>query len=266
MDAFGVDSLDNSYCSKTSISFDDSFITPSWPAPQHIKAYTTTRLAGVSESSFSSFNLAEHVDDRRDHVCTNRSILKQRLSLPSNPQWLTQVHGVDVIAAQKNGGVLEADASYTDKPEVVCSILTADCLPVLLTNKKGSFVAAVHAGWRGLAAGVLEKAVATYSGDNRDLLVWFGPAIGASKFEVGQDVYDMFAELPVNNVKAFVRSEVDRSKWLADLYYLACCQLNAVGVTEIYGGDFCTYSEVDKFFSYRRDGATGRMATLIWIE
>ncbi len=239
-----------------------SVIYPEWPAPARVKALQTTRHGGVSQGVYASLNLGEHVADAPMHVAANR----QRLAslLPSEPVWLNQVHGVQVIDAAQAQCTERADASFTRRPEVVCVTMTADCLPVLLCDQAGSVVAAVHAGWRSLCDGVLEATVAamTTHVPADQLLAWFGPAIGPHAFEVGSEVRAQFMRHDPAATLGFVPAG---EKWLGDLYLLARQRLHAVGVTQIYGGNRCTYSEPEDFFSYRRDGATGRMATLIWL-
>lgn len=237
-------------------------IRPNWSAPSRVKVATTTRTGGFSEGAWASFNLATHVDDDYDRVMQNRRLLAEQLILPSEPCWLTQVHGIKVIdsvAAQN-----EADAFYTDSAGVVAAVLTADCLPVVLTNKTGSAVAVAHAGWRGLADGVIEKTVASFPKHDPAYHAWLGPAIGPAAFEVGAEVVDAFVAQDKNALAAFVQR--DQCHWLADLYQLARLRLRQLAVTNITGGDYCTFSQADQFYSYRRDGVTGRMATLAWIE
>lgn len=246
------------------------WITPDWPAPQRVRAYSTSRSGGVSGPPFDSLNLAEHVGDDMEKVAENRARLKHALDLPAEPMWLKQVHGTRVVDAASvsrsrhpASGTPEADGSYTRETGVVCAVLTADCLPLLLCDEQGSRVAAVHVGWRGLSAGVIEEAL-QHLGDTRQLMAWLGPAIGPQSFEVGGEVREMFVAHDAEANHAFRPSPAER--WLADLYQLARLRLNAQGVTRIYGGGWSTYSESLRFYSYRRDGVTGRMATLIWLE
>lgn len=241
-------------------------IQPDWPAPANIKALTTTRAGGVSTGSYSSFNLATHVDDLPEHVLQNRQRLCECFHLPAEPVWLNQVHGVAVVdaAVATSSAEVAADASYSDQRDRVCAVMTADCLPLLFCNRAGTRVAAAHAGWRGLQAGVIEATVAAL-GDNPDqLLVWLGPAIGPAAFEVGDEVRTAFiADLPDSAV-AFVANRPGH--WLADIYLLARMRLRRLGIESVYGGQFCTYTDAQRFYSYRRDPTTGRMATLIWRE
>jgi len=239
------------------------WITPDWPAPPRVRACSTSRSGGVSGPPFDSLNLAGHVGDDTEKVAENRARLKQVLDLPVEPVWLKQVHGTSVVDAAGVNGIPEADGSYSRKTGVVCAVLTADCLPLLLCDEQGSRVAAVHAGWRGLAAGVIEAALSKM-GAPGEMLAWLGPAIGPQHFEVGLDVRELFVAHDGAAQYAFQPNPAGR--WLADLYQLARQRLNAQGVTRIYGGEWCTYSESQHFYSYRRDGMTGRMATLIWLE
>lgn len=240
-------------------------IRADWQAPRHIHALTTTRLDGVSRPPFDSFNLGLHVGDDAAAVAQNRDQLMRSLGLEHTPQWLSQVHGVRVVEARADGVVREADGCWSDRPGVACTVLTADCLPVLICNREGTRVAAAHAGWRGLLSGVLEAALAPFD-DPAELLVWLGPAIGPLAFEVGAEVREQFIDRQSSAVAAFVPSPTAGDKWLADLYQLARLRLESAGVVSISGGDYCTFTERDYFYSYRREGQTGRMASLIWIE
>jgi polyphenol oxidase len=239
-------------------------LLPDWPAPIRVKALTTTRMIdGFSKAPFDQFNLGDHVGDERAAVAANRAKLCDKLGLFDAPRWLKQVHGTGVIELP-NSHRAEADASYTHHPEQVCTILTADCLPILLAAYDGSEVAAIHAGWRGLAAGVIEACIAKLRTRPVDLLAWFGPAIGPGAYEVGPDVRNVFVQHAREAEMAFRAASNDR--FLADLYFLARLRLQAVGVRSIYGGHLCTFSDPQRFYSYRRDGAsTGRMASMIWL-
>ena len=242
-----------------------NLIWADWPAPACVKAVTTTRTGGVSEAPYHQLNLGDHVGDDPVSVATNRQRLLTYLNLQQPAQWLKQVHGTQVIEAQSDSIVREADALFSRAKSVACVIMTADCLPVFFTNHDGSQVAAAHAGWRGLVSGVLEATVATFEQPNT-LYAWLGPAIGPEAFEVGQEVYDAFvADMPEAET-AFIVSPSHSDRWLADIYQLARLRLQRAGVTAIYGGDFCTFSDADRFYSYRREAVTGRMASLIWIE
>jgi len=229
-----------------------SFIQPEWPAPKRIKAYTTIRS---SWGERNSINLPNQQANER---------LTALLDLPAEPLWLTQTHSALAVEAEPQNQGQKADASYTSNPNQICTVVTADCLPLLICNKKGTFVAAIHAGWRGLAGGIIEATLKHAPEPAHDLLVWLGPAIGPQKFEVGRDVFEAFAQHTPHAASAFVPSAEE--KWLADLYELARIRLTALGVSAIYGGNFCTHTQSDLFYSYRRDqGQTGRMASLIWI-
>ncbi|BAW80963.1 hypothetical conserved protein [Candidatus Nitrosoglobus terrae] len=239
-------------------------ITPCWPAPSNIRAYTTTRNGGVSCPPYDSFNLADHVGDRTDKVQENRKILAKSLALPSEPVWLEQVHGNNIIDAAH--GIGQGDASIAHKPDIVCGVLTADCLPLLLCNQQGTRVAAVHAGWRGLAAGIIERIIKALDISSEHLLAWMGPAIGPTAFEVGSEVKQIFIHQDSRNTVAFsALSPLSQGRWLADIYQLARLALTKLGIRYIYGGHYCTMTESKRFYSYRRDGETGRMATLIWL-
>lgn len=239
------------------------FITPDWPAPPNVRAAVTTRKGGASRAPFDSFNLAMHVGDEPDAVRANRARLRAALTLPSEPWWLKQVHGIDVVDAARSQGEPQADGSYAIRSKAVCAVLTADCLPVLLCDRAGTRVAALHAGWRGLAAGVIEQGVKALDMPGSEILAWLGPAIGPDRFEVGDEVRAAFVERDPAAAPAF-RSGLP-GKWRADIYQLAHRRLAAAGVNAVYGGGFCTVQDRERFFSYRRDGVTGRMAALIWL-
>ncbi len=241
-----------------------SFICPDWPAPANIRALVTTRQGGVSVTPYDSFNLGLHVGDDPRHVLQNRQHLQCQLATPYEPQWLQQVHGVEVIEAKGDEGVPEADACFTSRVGLPCSVMTADCLPVFFCSASGDRVAVAHAGWRGLAGGVLEATVSKLQVSAAELLVWLGPAIGPQQFEVGSEVREAFLNFSADCEKGFVAQSEKPGHWLADIYQLARIRLNALGVRQIYGGDFCTFTDAQRFFSYRRDGVTGRMASLIW--
>ncbi len=235
-------------------------IIPDWPAPSTVHAIQTTRQGGFSNAPFKSLNLAAHVQDHPITVVKNRQLLNQ--FIPSEPVWLNQVHGINVIDAGLSACVQDADASFTTQTNVVCVTMTADCLPVLLCDKQGTAVAAIHAGWRSLCDGVIEHTVRAMGVEAKDLLAWLGPAIGPDAFEVGSEVRQAFIEKDANATKAF---QPHANKWLANLYLIAIQRLNHVGVKAIYGGGDCTYSSPERYFSFRRDGITGRMATMIWL-
>ncbi len=241
-----------------------NWITPQWAAPANVRAVCTTRQGGVSDAPFDSLNLGDHVGDNPYMVARNRQLVGEILQLPAEPLWLRQVHGVEVCSMDTADGYPQADAAVAFAPNQVCVVMTADCLPVLFCDKAGTRIAAAHAGWRGLEAGVLERTVAAMQCEPREVLAWLGPAIGATAFEVGDEVRTAFVQHDATAAQAFQATGQD-GKWLADMYLLARQRLNAVGVTAITGGDYCTYSDAERFFSYRRDGQTGRMASLIWM-
>ena len=238
-------------------------IEPDWPAPPWVRACCTTRVGGVSQGPYESLNLGYHVGDDPIQVARNRAMLRQGLSLPAEPLWLAQVHGCEVAEGADFHPGFAADAAIARVPAQVCAAMTADCLPLLLCDPQEQSVAAVHAGWRGLAAGVIECAIARLTEDPAQLLVWLGPAIGPDAFEVGPEVRAAFLAADPGVDSAFRPSSRDR--WLADIYALARARLAAVGVSRVYGGDLCTFADERRFFSFRRDGTTGRMASLIWI-
>ena len=238
-------------------------IKPDWPAPAHVRAFTTTRKGGVSPGLFASMNLADHVGDDPAAVAQNRQRLQQSFELPEEPLWLQQVHGTTLVNAGECGSAPAADASWSCRAGVVCAVLTADCLPVLLCDQRGETIAAVHAGWRGLAAGVIEQTVRTMQVPAKNLLAWLGPAIGPRSYLVGNKVRDAFIAHQEQAGLAFQRAA---EGWKADLYLLARQRLAECGVTAVYGGGRCTLREPEDFFSFRRDGKTGRMASLIWLE
>ena len=237
------------------------WIEPDWPAPDGVRAASTLRPGGVSRGAYAGLNLGVHVGDDPAHVAANRRLLREALNLPAEPVWLNQNHGVEVIRADAPAR-LTGDAAVTRRAGIVCAVMTADCLPILLCDRAGIGVAAVHAGWRGLAGGVVEAAVAALN--RSDLMAWLGPAIGPAAFEVGDEVRAAFLGRSGTCADAFHAN--GEAHWLADLYQLARRVLQRAGVCNIYGGEYCTYSDPDRFFSYRRDGLTGRMATLIWRE
>jgi YfiH family protein len=238
------------------------FIIPDWPAPDNIRALVTTRHGGISLGPYASLNLGDHVGDDPVAVAENRHRL--RTQLPGEPLWLKQMHGTHCIDAAAAPAGSEADAAFTRQPGRVCAVLTADCLPVLFCDVAGSSVAAAHAGWRGLVAGVLEQTVASMHVSADQLIAWLGPAIGPQHFEVGDEVRTAFLNTHAGTACAFIPKS--NGKWLCNLYALARFRLEAMGLHRITGADFCTAGDADRFFSYRRDGTTGRMASLIWRE
>lgn len=238
-------------------------LIPDWPVPTTVRAFSTFRGNGVSSGSWCSLNLAEHVGDEPAAVAANRQRLRISANLPDEPHWLEQIHGCRVVVDPRERRP-RADSMVTDRPGWVCPVLTADCLPVLLCNRAGTRVAAVHAGWRGLAAGVIEGTLARFGELPENVLAWLGPAIGPERFQVGEEVK---LALVGKDPGASACFRGDRSGyWLADLCALARRRLSRYGVSAVYGGHWCTYSDAARFFSYRRDGVTGRMATLIWID
>lgn len=240
-----------------------SFITPDWPAPVNVRALITTRQGGVSAAPYASFNLGDHVGDDPVLVGKNRHDLAA--ILPASPAWLTQVHGTLVLdASTVTETAPKADASIARAPGVVSVVMTADCLPVLLCDRAGTVVASAHAGWRGLLDGVLERTIESMAVPAAELLAYLGPAIGPAAFEVGDEVRQAFVAHSALAADAFVASN-HTGKWLADLYLLARQRLQGMGVNAVYGGQYCTYTDAERFFSYRRDGITGRMASLIWL-
>lgn len=240
-------------------------IIPDWPAPSWIKAACTTRMGGVSKSPWDTLNLGAHVGDVPEDVDRNRAILCQRLGVEAEKfGWLSQVHGTDVVELPETG-LVHADASVTSSAGNVCVVLTADCLPVLFCDPSTGQVAAAHAGWRGLADGVLEQVVVQF-GNPACVLAWLGPAIGPDRFEVGPEVREVFLLNDPQAADAFVSSPYREGHYLADIYKLARQRLAAAGVLQVYGGECCTVTDQERFFSYRRDGQTGRMASLIYIS
>ncbi|ASJ25120.1 peptidoglycan editing factor PgeF [Laribacter hongkongensis] len=238
-------------------------LTAGWPAPARVRTLITARDGGVSLAPYASLNLGQHVGDDPAAVAENRARL--RACLPAEPFWLNQVHGIGVQEACADAPDVppDADAGFTRQPGVVCAVMTADCLPVLLTDRSGSVVAAAHAGWRGLCNGIIEATIARMAVPANDILAWLGPAIGPDAFEVGPEVRAAFMAHDPTAASAF--AAIPDGKYLADIYLLARQRLNACGVTEVHGGDACTVTERERYFSYRRDGRTGRMASLIWL-
>jgi len=246
-------------------------IQPTWPAPNHVHSLLTTRQGGISNAPYESLNLGEHVGDQPSRVLANRQILKKYL--PAEPIWLKQIHSNKVSTPNTRVSIstLEADAAVTNVPNEVLAIMTADCLPVLFSNLDGSVIGAAHAGWRGLCDGILENTVSemlklSHHSVAADLLAWMGPAIGPTAFEVGEDVLERFQKTGLHEIQTcFLPIANTPGKYLADIYQLARDRLKAAGIKSISGGDFCTVNDGERFFSYRRDGVTGRFASLIWI-
>ena len=237
-------------------------IKPDWPAPRNIVAFTTTRIGGISTDACSSLNLGNRNADSTENIMANRKLLRSELALPNEPYWINQTHSTIAIEINDNYIVTEADASFTTQKNCICAVLTADCLPVLMCNSEGTAVAAIHAGWRGLLNGIIENAIEHFTDAPEQLMAWLGPAIGAEVYEVGDEVRDAFLQHDPQAELAFKPSPNDR--WLMDMYLLARQRLNQKGITAIYGGEHCTYTENNRFFSHRRDPKTGRQVSLIY--
>jgi YfiH family protein len=242
------------------------FIIPDWEAPATVRALVTTRTGGVSVGPYASMNLGDHVGDAVLAVNENRRILAHLADLPSKPAWLRQVHGIDCVEYEAAAAtLLDADAIVARAAGQVCAIMTADCLPVLFCARDGSVVAAAHAGWRGLLNGVLEATLGKMALPAAEVLAWLGPAIGPAAFEVGDEVRSAFVTQNALAAAAFLPAK-EVGKWLCDIYQLARLRLAAAGVLHVSGGGLCTCTDVDRFYSYRRDKVSGRMASLIWVE
>ena len=252
-------------------------IYPYWFAPKNVRALTTTRMGGVSMPPFESLNMGGRTGDNINDVAENRKRLITAEQIPSEPYWLNQTHStvaldISQIKLQPPTGIVnnkqifEADAAYTHQAKQVCVVLTADCMPLLFCSSKGDEVAAAHAGWRGLCNGILEETVKKFSCKPSEIMVWMGPAISAKKYEVGEEIKKQFEVIDPEAKSAFKLINIPEQKYLADLYLIAKQRLNSIGVNKIFGGDYCTYTEQDKFFSYRRENRTGRMASMIWFE
>ena len=239
------------------------WIVPDWQVASHVRAICTTRSGGCSQGRYSSMNPASHVNDDVNSVNRNRALLQQKLGLLSPPHWLQQVHSTNIIDLDQSNDS-KADGSTTTKTGTACVVMTADCLPVLLTDRKGRRIAAIHAGWRGLADGILEAGVHHFS-DNMEILAWLGPAIGPDNFEVGEEVVEQLSA-ETTGEGDWYRNLPGSRKYLVDLYKLASSRLQQAGVAEVSGGGFCTFSDEERFYSYRRQGDCGRMATLIWLD
>ena len=241
------------------------YILPNWPAPDNVKAYSTTRHGGFSKPPYDSLNLSLATGDREEIVLKNRQWLYQDLNLKKEPFWLKQEHTNLVVAIDQNVAYkpIIADASFTKDTDCVCAILTADCIPILVCNKQGTIVAAIHAGWKGIAKGIIEASIRALNTDPKNLLVWLGPAIGPNAFQVQQDVVTMFCQQLPACQSAFIKNE---DGYLGNIYQLATIRLNKIGITNIYGGEFCTFSQNELFYSHRRDGEkSGRFTSLIWL-
>lgn len=240
----------------------DDWLMPDWPAPPSVRAWVTTRTGGHSTGGHGGFNLATHVGDDPVAVAANRQRLRNRLAVA--PLWLSQVHGTRCVVAEEAWSGIEADACITRSTCHACTVMTADCLPVFFCNRSGTAVGVAHAGWRGLAAGVLEATIESLGGPAEELLAWLGPAIGPAAFEVGDEVRQVFVADDADAADGFVPA--GPGKWWCDIYFLARRRLQRVGLAAVYGGGLCTVSDPGRFYSYRRDGVTGRMASLIWLQ
>jgi YfiH family protein len=240
------------------------WITPEWPAPPNVRAFVTTRPGGVSEGEYASMNLGTSSGDDPERVAQNRRIVREHL--PSTPQWMAQIHGTDVadLDRLREGEVPRADAAVTSQAGKVAVVLTADCMPLLLCDRAGRRVAVAHAGWRGMAAGVIESAVSSLRAQPADVMAWMGPTIGPAAFEVGAEVREAFLAGAPEAASAFTSHTP--GKYMADLYALARQRLARAGVAQVSGGAFCTYREAGRFFSYRRVPRSGRMGAFIWME
>ena len=247
-----------------------SCVVPHWPGPANVTAFTTTRLGGISKPPFDTMNLGLHVGDDEESVVENRRRLQQSVGLPSQPNWLNQTHSTDICAIkQEPVGAINGDGSYTELTHTVLAVLTADCLPIVISDSKGTKLAVVHAGWRGMANGIIENAMKYFSTDG-DNHAWLGPAIGAQRFEVGEDVLDAFTQHEKDHAEFFKpvnEPENKPGKYMADLYAIARAELMRTGCASVSGGEHCTYTENDLFHSHRRDGTkSGRMATVAWLS
>jgi polyphenol oxidase len=240
------------------------WIPADWPAPKNIHAGTTTRIGGYSHGAWSGMNLAMHVGDNAEHVFQNRILLKEFLSLPGEPHWLEQIHSNKVLNLTTETDVHPADGAYTNHQNQVCGVLTADCLPLLICNTAGTEIAAIHVGWRGFSTNIISSALNNFSAKPEDLIAWIGPYISASHYEVGEDVRTACLRIINDPEDAFIQSRPGH--WFADLKKLVMVQLRSTGLQEIHGGEYCTYTDNQHFYSYRRDGITGRIASLIWMH
>lgn len=241
------------------------FIRPTWPAPQNVSAVATMRSGGVSAAPFDGLNLAGHVGDEPASVEANRKLLREQLNLPSTPCWLNQTHSNRATILRGNADYdIDSDSAITRKKGRIAVVMTADCLPILLCNEEGSEVAAIHAGWRGLADGIVSNTLAKMASATDQLMAWIGPAISQQRFEVGEDVFQLFIDSNKNADDFFHANRPQR--WLCNLTGLAQQQLSELGVKQVYQSGLCSYSDASKFYSYRRDNVTGRMACLIWIN
>ncbi|MBA2483543.1 MAG: peptidoglycan editing factor PgeF [Nitrosomonas sp.] len=245
----------------------NDWIVPEWPAPKNVRALFTTRNGGKSSGPkgiYATLNLGDHVKDNPKSVAQNRSLLRNYL--PTEPKWLKQVHGVLPIWVDNSSVSLIGDAAMSRHSGIVCAVLVADCLPIFLCDSAGTMVGVIHAGWRGLARGIIEQTVMEMNSGHTRFMAWLGPAIGPNNFEVGEEVLEAFVKHDKKSRLAFAPHPEKRGdKWLANIFLLARQRLATVGITDIYSDEICTYSNPTRFFSYRRDGDTGRMAALIWL-
>ncbi len=245
------------------------WLVPDWPAPINIHAATTLRSGGVSKDPYLSLNPATHVNDLNEHVLQNRKIIGDLLNLPAEPAWLDQIHSNQIVKAEITAIPHQADASYSIESGVVCAVMTADCLPLLICSTDGKKIAAIHAGWRGLLSGIISNSISLLTTlppiiKPNEFLIWLGPAIGPNCFEIGPEVREAFLQKSALYKKAFkIQSN---GKYLADIYQLARIELSTLGINNIYGGIYCTMTDEERFFSYRRNNQTGRIATLIWKD
>lgn len=250
----------------------DAFLIPDWPAPANIRTMITTRFGGISKPPYDRFNLGGHVGDEEAAVQHNRKLLSDDIGGATQFQWIRQVHGNDVLVLDKAlvDESTEADAIYTRADELACGVLTADCLSVFFCEAGGNEIAVAHAGWRGLAGGVLQNTLAKFRAESADIMVYLGPVIGPCHFEVGEEVRDAFLDLELDEIDnqqdILFQQEDETGKWMGDLYAIARIILASKGIKQVYGEPLCTYCEFDRFYSYRRDGETGRFASLIWKE
>lgn len=243
----------------------NSWLPAEWPAPLHIHAGTTTRQAGCSRPPFDSFNLAGHVGDENESVKRNREQLIRRLRLPAQPHWLNQNHGNNVIRLHNPLPRKNADAAYSNRPGLICAVLTADCVPILVCNREGTEVAAIHAGWRGLSANIIAKTLACFESASDKLMAWIGPHISSGYYEVRGDVRSACID-SLSDTVAVAFKKNSAISWHADLGLMARLMLVNAGISEIHASKLCTYREEEYFYSFRRENVTGRMASLIWID
>ncbi len=250
-----------------------SLFKPDWDLPDNVKAFCTERKGGVSQAPFDGFNLATHVGDDIDRIEKNRQHLQQLAQLPNSPVWLNQQHTDIAIQLTSDLNLNTnthqtpiADASWTQDKKQVCVVMTADCLPILVAAKDGSCVAAIHAGWKGLADGIITKTLNNMPVEPDAVTAWVGPAISQAEFEVGQDVYDVFCQNNIENEAFFIEKSREHRKYLADIAGIAQREMQVLGVSDVCLSGLCSYVEETRFYSYRRDKVTGRMASLIWIE